>query len=144
MNVAIDTDFLIRLAIEEHPGRPVAEAVRDRHLDAGDRFALAPQVIAEFLHVATDGRRFQRPMDMGSALGVAMRWWHAEEVEHLIPSQQTIDRFHRLMTRHQLGRRRILNTLLVATCLTAGVRCLITGNAADYAIFPGLRLIELR
>ena len=54
MNVGIDTDFLIRLAVLEHPGHQLATARRDHHLEQGDRFALAPQVIGEFVHVITD------------------------------------------------------------------------------------------
>ncbi|MFW5640943.1 MAG: hypothetical protein ACOC0H_07295, partial [Thermodesulfobacteriota bacterium] len=34
----------------------------DKHLTAGGTFFLAPQVIAEFIHVITDSRRFQHPL----------------------------------------------------------------------------------
>jgi hypothetical protein len=45
MRVAIDPDFLVRLSVADHPGRSVAADLRDGHLEAGDRFALAPQVV---------------------------------------------------------------------------------------------------
>jgi len=143
MNVAIDTDFLVRLNIAEHPGRPKALIVRDHHLDAGDRFALTPQVLSEFIHVVTDPRRFERPLSMDTALMRAEKWWNAAEVIHLLPTSEAVTRFLGEMRTLQLGRKRILDTLLATTCLASGVTHLITGNADDYRIFPGLALIEI-
>lgn len=143
MNVAIDTDFLVRLNIAEHPDRPKALAVRDQHLEAGDRFGLTPQVLSEFIHIVTDPRRFERPLAMDTALIRADKWWNAAEVAHLLPTSEAVARFLGEMRTGQLGRKRILDTLLASTCLTSGVTHLITGNAADYRIFPGLVLIEI-
>jgi len=143
MNVAIDTDFLVRLNIAEHPGRPKALAVRDQHLDAGDRFGLTPQVLSGFIHIVTDPRRFERPLAMDTAVMRAEKWWNAAEVVHLLPTSEAITRFLGEMRTGQLGRKRILDTLLASTCTASGVTHLITGSAADYRIFPGLVLIEI-
>ncbi|MDX6766743.1 MAG: hypothetical protein SFU85_08125 [Candidatus Methylacidiphilales bacterium] len=143
MNVAIDTDFLVRLNIAEHPGRPGAVLIRDQNLDAGNRFGLTPQVLAEFIHIVTDPRRFERPLAMDTALNRAEKWWNAAEVVHLLPTSEAVSRFLAQMRTSQLGRKRILDTLLASTCLASGVTHLITGNAADYQIFPGLTLIEI-
>jgi hypothetical protein len=43
----------------------------------GDRLAIAPQVLAEFIHVATDPRRFQIPLDLLQARNLAEQWWTA-------------------------------------------------------------------
>lgn len=143
MRVAIDTDFLVRLSIADHPGQAAAVELRNRHLDAGDRFALAPQVVFEFVHVVTNPRRFTAPLTIAEALGVARAWWEAAEVDPLLPEGDVMLRYFELMEGHRLGRKRVLDTALAATCLAAGVTDLITGNAADYRIFPELELIEL-
>jgi predicted nucleic acid-binding protein len=143
MRVAIDTDFLVRLSIAKHPGRAVAIELRDRHLEDGDRFALAPQVVSEFVHVVTDGRRFTEPLTMPDALRVARSWCEGAEVDLLFPEADVMPRFFDLMTTHALGRKRVLDTALAATCLAAGVKHLITGNVVDYAVFEGLELIEM-
>jgi len=109
MRVAIDTDFLVRLSIMDHPGRAVATAMRDRHLDAGDRFALAPQVVLEFVHVVTDPRRFSAPLTVAEALRVARAWWEAAEVDPLLPEVAVMPRFFDLIAEHRLGRKRILD-----------------------------------
>ncbi len=40
-------------------------------LAAGDRIAIAPQVLAEFIHIVTDARRFTKPLSMDEARHVA-------------------------------------------------------------------------
>jgi len=144
MNVGIDTDFLVRLAVMEHVGHEAAERTRDECLDAGARFAVAPQVIAEFVHVVTDARRFETPLSSGDALAWAKAWWTAAEVDLIAPSGAAMERFSAWMVEHRLGRKRILDTLLAATYVTAGITHLLTGNSADYRIFDGLELIELQ
>lgn len=143
MRVGIDIDFLVRLSIADHPGRDTAMKLRDRHLDAGDRFALAPQVITEFVHVVTDPRRFTKPLTMTKALEIARKWCEAEEEQSLSPDSDAMSRFFDLMKKHRLGRKRVLDTALAATLLSAGVTRLITGNPADYTVFAGLELIEM-
>lgn len=143
MTAGIDTDFLVRLAILEHSKHAAACRIRDRHLDCGDRFALAPQVVAEFIHVITDPRRFERPLVMTDALALSQNWWNALEVVQVYPSIDAMTRFHDWMKLHQLGRKRILDTQLATTYVSAGIDHLITGNYADYRIFPELTLIEI-
>jgi predicted nucleic acid-binding protein len=41
------------------------------------RLALAPQVLAEFVHVVTDPARFARPLDVASAINRTQAWWTA-------------------------------------------------------------------
>ncbi len=143
MIVGIETDFLVRLAILEHPRHEATCELRDRHLDRGDSFALAPQVVSEFVHVVTDPRRFEKPMAVTDALLLSRDWWQAQEVETIFPTQRSLELFLDWMAAHQLGRKRVLDTQLAATCVAGGITHLITGNAADYRIFAGLHLIEM-
>jgi predicted nucleic acid-binding protein len=54
----IDTSFILAVEIVEHAHH--AEAVRlvGELLARGDRVAIAPEVLTEFVHVVTDARRF--------------------------------------------------------------------------------------
>ena len=143
MSAGIDTDFLVRLGIIEHPQHGTTVDLRDRLLDGDERFALAPQVLSEFIHVVTDPRRFERPLPVSAALAMAEAWWNAPEVDQILASSSAVGRFLATMNARKLGRKRILDTMLAATYLAAGVTRLITGNAADYRIFPDLELIEM-
>ena len=53
--------------VREHTAHADARATLVRVLSAGDFIAIAPQVLAEFIHVVTDPRRFAQPLDMNAA-----------------------------------------------------------------------------
>ena len=42
--------------------------------------SIAPQILAEFIHVVTDRRRFAQPLDMNAARQVAEQWWTAKDI----------------------------------------------------------------
>jgi hypothetical protein len=54
------------------------------------------------------------------------RWWNAEEITRVFPGPDAVSVFRRWMRDEDLGRTRILDTLLAATYATAG----ITGPAS--------------
>lgn len=103
--------------------------------------ALAPQIIAEFLHVVTDGGRFERALSMDEALQRASRWWNAGEVRHVYPTQEATRLFLEWMEQHQLGRKRILDTFWAATLWCAGVRRLMTSNPRDFSVFGRFEIV---
>lgn len=134
--IGIDTTLLLAFEMRELPAHERVRAGVAAHI-AGGRpcFMLANQVIDEFLHVATDGRRFEHPLDMDEALGRMGFWWNAREVRHALPSSATVDMAMEWMARFSLGRKRILDTSLAAVYHLAGVRRLATGNRADFEVF---------
>jgi predicted nucleic acid-binding protein len=144
MRAAIDTDFMVALSIGEHEARPAALACRDRHLGRDGRFVLTGQVLSEFVHVVTDPRRFRRPLKMQAALGKAREWCLAREIDHVAPSKEALLEFTSQMASRRLGRKRVLDTLLAATLMSAGIRCIITGNGTHYSGFSGLEVIDFR
>lgn len=135
MTHGLDTSFLVAAEVAEHPDH---EGVwrRLRGLKAqGDQFALTALVLAEFVHIVTDARRFKNPLTMPHALAEARAWWEATDVEHISPYDDAVIWFWEAMARHQLGRKRVLDTMLAATYRSAGITSLLTLNAADFAVF---------
>jgi predicted nucleic acid-binding protein len=104
-------------------------------LAAGDTFALAPQVLAEFLHIVTDARRFANPLEMSAAIALSDQWWTAQEVAHVFPGESASRQFLNWMQQHRLGRKRLLDTLLAATYWQAGISSVLTTNPADFGVF---------
>ena len=102
---------------------------------AGDRVAIRAQVIAEFIHVVTDTRRFTQPLSMHEACQIAEQWWTASEVDHVFPDAAATRQFLAWLRQFSLGRKRLLDTLLAATYQQAGIRSLLTTNAGDFAAF---------
>ncbi len=97
--------------------------------------ALCPQVIHEFLHVATDPRRFEHPLEMTDALSRAEKWWTARETHRVFPNEESMRISFEWQRQHRLGRKRLLDTLLAATYWENGMQRLLTLNEADFEIF---------
>jgi predicted nucleic acid-binding protein len=138
----IDTSFLVQVEVLGHPGHEQARAVLDRLLAAGDSLALSPQVLAEFIHVATDGRRFTRPLTVSAARDRAEKWWGSAEVIAALPNEHTAPIFLAWLREHNLGRKRLLDTLLAATYLANDISSVVTTNARDFRVFGKFTIIQ--
>jgi predicted nucleic acid-binding protein len=94
----------------------------------------ASRRIAEFIHVVTDLRRFSQPQDSASARQLAEQWWTARDVVQVFPNDAATRQFLAWHGQHSLGRKRLLDTLLAATYLHAGITSLLTTNPSDFQI----------
>ena len=77
MTHGIDTDFLVAAEIRGHPFHPQVDSNLRSLLADGHDFALAPQILAEFIHIVTDARRMPQPLTMADAISGAEHWWQA-------------------------------------------------------------------
>jgi predicted nucleic acid-binding protein len=133
----VDTSFLVALEVASHNEHAACRLQIRRLLDAGDAFALAPQVLTEFIHAVTDPKRFTAPLTVEQAVHRAEFWWNAGEVTHVFPTSECMLLFLNWMTEHQLGRKRVLDTMFAATLQAANVVSLLTLDRKDFAIFEG-------
>jgi predicted nucleic acid-binding protein len=131
----VDTSFLVAAELGEHTHHAAVRSMIARLISRGDRLALAPQVLAEFIHAATDSKRFRAPLEMSHAHSLASRWWTAREVEKVYPTAAATQQFLDWMVIHRLGRKRLLDTMLAATYLHAGIYSLVTLDTRDFNIF---------
>lgn len=138
----LDTGFLVATAVAEHTHHSTARLILTELIAAGDRIAIAPQVLAEFVHVVTDPRRFSIPLNMETACSIAGQWWTATEVEHVFPIDPTAQQFFQWLNQFLLGRKRLLDTLLAATYHQAGITSILTTNAPDFNVFGVFQCIE--
>jgi predicted nucleic acid-binding protein len=142
MRLGLDTCFLVAHEVKDHPRYANSRALFRQCVSNGDDFALAPQVLAELVHVLTDQRRFNPPLTMVEALQRAQMWWNAVEVTQVFPTDAAVNKFLGWMRQHGLGRKRILDTFLGATYLTAGVTSLMTTNGKDFRTFGVFNIVE--
>ena len=135
MRHGFDTSLLVAHEVVCHDGHTGArQRVRELRA-AGEGFAIAAQVVTEFVHVVTDARRFTAPLTMEQALERAQAWWDSPDVERVEPDDGAVRWFLEAMAKHQLGRKRVLDTMLAATDRSAGITSLLTLNAADFEVF---------
>jgi predicted nucleic acid-binding protein len=144
MTYGIDTDFIVAAEIRDHPFHRPADALLSRLLADGHDFALAPQTLAEFIHIVTDAKRMPQPLSMSEAVSRAEHWWQAAEVVRVFPDGPAITDFLSWLTRHQLGRKRLLDTLLAASLKKAGVVRVITNNERDYRLFGCFEMVTFQ
>ena len=142
--IGLDTSFLVGLSIREHPTHSrcweVFESeIRGREASVG----LSSQVLTEFAHVVTDPRRFSSPLSMPEALEIVQDWWQAMECRPVTPSIEAVSVFLDWMSRHRLGRKRLLDTMLAASYHSVGIRRIATTNWRDFRLFGVFDLIEL-
>ena len=131
----LDTTFLVESEVAGHPNHRWARTTLDTLLIQGDSLAIAPQVLAEFTHIVTDARRFAQPLSMDQAMARAELWWQGREVVHVFPTDDSSRLFLEWVRKYKLGRKRLLDTMLASTYFSHGIRCILSSNARDYAVF---------
>ena len=132
----VDTTFLLQLELVEAPLHAAAhEFLKREILTTTEELAIVPQVLCEFIHVATDPRRFTRPLTVDQAIAKAHFWWNARQTRQILPTAAATDLFLSWLAQFQLGRKRLLDTQLAAILWTAGVRRLFTSNPRDFTLF---------
>jgi predicted nucleic acid-binding protein len=131
----LDTGFLVAAEVLEHAHHIQARSILGRLSSAGDHIAIAPQILAEFIHVVTDPRRFANPLEMTAAQQIAQEWWTASDVVQVFPDGGATKQFLNWLAQFKLGRKRLLDTMLAATYRQAGIQSILTTNAADFGVF---------
>jgi predicted nucleic acid-binding protein len=131
----VDTSFLVAVEVSSHAEHAKVRSRFQALVKRRDTFALAPQTIAEFIHVVTDPRRFSSPLTMDQARERAELWWNAAEVVHVFPTAESTLLFLGWLDEHRLGRKRLLDTMLASTLRADGVSSILTLNRGDFEVF---------
>ena len=137
MTHGLDTSFLVAVEVDSREEHATCRARFQRLLKAGDTFSIAPQILAEFIHVVTDPRRFSSPLTQEQAIGRSEIWWNAAEVVHVFPTAESTLLFLGWLEEFKLGRKRLLDTMLASTLQAGGVTSTLTLNRDDFAVFGG-------
>jgi predicted nucleic acid-binding protein len=141
--LGIDTDVLVAWAMAGAPRHAMARRLFEIEIrEQEGMLALTPQVVHEFLHVATDPRRFENPLSMKEALHIAGALWDADEVMQVLPTADVLPRTLDFLSTFRLGRKRILDTALALTLNAAGVHRLATFNPDDFRVFAFLEVVS--
>ena len=74
MTHGLDTSFLVASEVAGHPDHAGVWRRISQLRQRGDRFGLTAAVLAEWVHIVTDQRRFSAPLTMAEALVKARAW----------------------------------------------------------------------
>ncbi len=139
--IGLDTNILIQLAVPSHPKHGPTLLALDREAQ-GNSLLVAPQIIAEFLHVITDRRRFADPLSMPEAVEWAKEFLGNSGVQCVSPTEESLFLALSWMMKFGFGRQRVLDVQLAATLFSTGCRRVLTSNAADFETFNVFELIQ--
>src|SRR5579863_9861354 len=106
--IGLDCNILVQLAFADHAANAQTIAAVQAQTRKGEKLVFPSLVVAEFLHVATDARRFAPPLTMTEALDWIEEFLKNPAVSLLEPSQASMDQMLRWMREFTLGRKRIL------------------------------------
>ena len=133
--IGLDTSFLVAHAIAEHPQHQEAHQWLDEAIAKDETFAITSGILAEFIHIVTDGRRFETPLAISEALERARFWSEAREVILVSPDAVANALWLKWLAEFHLGRKRLLDTLIAVTWHVAGVCEICTLNPRDFKVF---------
>lgn len=133
--IGVDTSVLVVHSLLDHPDHDSADLLVRKCVDGGSLLAICPLVINEFIHVVTDSRRFERPLDMKMAISLARTWCESKETVLLNPSEQSVQLQLDWLQRYRLGRKRLHDTQIAATYSLAGVEVILSSNWRDFTVF---------
>jgi predicted nucleic acid-binding protein len=141
--IGIDTNVLVAFVIPEHPDHGKVRELIDQFQREGRRLAVTSGILAEFVHVVTDARRFENPLSMAEALTWATFWSEAEEVVIVSTDSIAHEQWLLWLGQHHLGRMRLLDTLIAASWWAVGIQEILTLNPADFTVFDAFQFHTL-
>jgi predicted nucleic acid-binding protein len=133
--IGVDTSFLVAHCDSNHPQNPRVRQLLMEWTKEQQQLVFCPQIIAEMLHVVTDSRRLPNAWTMSQAIAQADQWRTATEVRWVGPDAHCVKLCLEWMTKHALGRKCILDTMLAATYSHHGVLKIATLNPDDFRLF---------
>lgn len=138
-DVAFDTNILIYAHCSDFPEHLPSLSTIERSLRAPDtRVNLTVGILHEFLHIITDARRFKSPPAMSTAVQMVRGYYGRTNVRILDTSESDLLNALTLVTDHNLGRKRLADTILASTLRRHGVRAFYTRNVRDFGHFDFL------
>ncbi len=137
----LDSNILIQLAVAAHPHNGATTTLFQAEIRRGETFTLPSLVVTEFLHVITDGRRFDPPMSQTLALDWIEGFLTLPEINTIESNAASLRLTLQWLRQFQLGRKRILDTHLAAVLHTHGVQRLLTSNPGDFSIFRVFEIV---
>jgi len=138
--IGLDTNILIAHAIPDHPSHGKVRKRIDLFLIEGHRLAVTSGILAEFIHVVTDPRRFESPLTLSEALEWAAFWSDAAEVAIISTEIAAHRQWLIWLEQYRLGRKRLLDTLIAATWWSAGIHEVFTLNPGNFKVFDAFTI----
>ena len=138
----LDCNILVQLAFADHPSHMATRDAIEREIARGEVLVFPSLIISEFLHVATDSRRFTPPLAMNEAIDWIEELLRNSNFKLIETSAESVGLALQWLRKFGLGRKRILDTQFACACHFAGARRLLTSNPGDFSVFGVFEIIQ--
>lgn len=137
----LDTNVLIYALDPTSTLYPACDALLERTKTAGAGLCIAPQNLAEFYAIVTNGRRVPTPRTPEEALAVVEQFLERPGLELLPVPTDMVARWIALVRRRPVVGGDLFDVQLVATMLGNGITRIYTCNRDDFAPFAELEVL---
>ena len=141
MLILADTNILLRLVERNHPQQMVSAEAINLLLARGHELVIVPQVVYEFWVVATRLRE-------SNGLGMSVADVHSEfdeltpEFRLLRDERMILDYWRQLVLDHEVMGKQVHDARIVAAMLRHDISHLLTFNAADFARYSEITVVN--
>jgi predicted nucleic acid-binding protein len=141
--VFVDTNILVYANLTQSPWHKNAVSALETLRNSGAELWINRQVLREYLAVLTRTSLLSAPIPKESLIEDIRAFSSAFKIAE--ESSQTIDLLLNLLKKYSTGGKQIHDTNIVASMLSAGVRSLLTNNAADFIRFSSeIEILDLK
>ncbi len=138
----VDTNILLTATDERRSGHRDAQRLFNESRERGYHLGASGQILREYLVVAT------RPVSMnGLGLDTADAVANINELRRYVrcfeENEEVSHRLRKLAIAHGISGRRLHDANIAATMLAHGIERVVTRNAADFASFDGIEVVDL-
>lgn len=130
--VFIDTNILVYATDDESPFHAKSLGILKKLMTDGIGFAIAPQIVREYLVVLTRGLSPDDPTRLSALQNVKK---FIETFTLLDENNETVARLQTIMENVAVGGKQIHDANIVAVMQANGVKRLLTHNLDDFKIF---------
>lgn len=138
----IDANVLVYAFYSQSQHHQTSLDLLDQAQDADAALHVAPQVLAEFYAVITDGRRVDPPFQPAEALDAIENVLALPGITLLPVPIDVVNRWIALARQQPVKRGAIFDLQLVATMVGNGVTKLYTYDVSDFQPFPAIEAVE--
>lgn len=133
--IGLDTNFLVDLDWDESPRYEKVTKMFDEWRKTDKEIYIFYNVFLEYLHTITDSRRFPSAFTMKQALGRVDYWQSHSRIKVIYPDEKDFSLCECWLKTYNLGRNRLIDTLIAASYYNNGITEIWTSNPKDFEIF---------
>lgn len=138
-----DSNVLVYTHNKTSPLHKISQNLIKQAIKGKIKAVLAQQNLLEFFSVITDPRRVEKPIPAKETLNLVKEYLNSP-FKIINPLEETIKILLSLIANLNVKDGRIFDAYLVATMLSNKVNSIITANISDFALFSGVKVIDLK